>query len=211
VKKPSIVKLDLKGMPCPGPVVETRNALLRLEKDVQDVHLTVVVDNQAASLNVTRFAESLNCTVSRTEVADGTFILDIFRSSGSDCELPEAASEPAAAGSSDRYILYIDSSRMGRGDERLGRILLKAFLKTLSELESLPQTIIFVNEGVHLTTVDSPEIATIKALEDGGCAVLVCGTCLDFYHLKDKLGVGQVSNMFEIAAFLTGPDQVVRP
>ena len=211
MNKPSVVKLDLKGMPCPGPVVETRNAILRLEKEAQDVRLTVVVDNQAASLNVTRFAKSLNCTVTRTAAADGSSILDIYRGPSGGCELPEAAPEPADASGSDGYILYIDSLKMGRGDEKLGRILMKAFLKTLAELESLPQKIIFVNEGVHLTTADSPEIATIRALEDSGCMVLVCGTCLDFYHLKEKLGVGQVSNMFEIAALLTGPDKVVRP
>jgi selenium metabolism protein YedF len=87
---------------------------------------------------------------------------------------------------------------------------MKAFLKTLPELESLPKSIIFLNDGVFLTTSDSPEIETIKALETAGCTILVCGTCLDFYNLKDKLEVGQISNMFEIASLMTGSDKVVR-
>jgi selenium metabolism protein YedF len=205
--KLSVIELDLRGMACPGPVVETRNALLNLDEAAGNVLLTVQVDNQAACLNVTRFAESRNCAVSQETAADGTFILHITR--GLTCDLPITA--PSASESSGSYIIYIDSSRMGSGDERLGRILMKAFLKTLPELESLPKSIIFLNDGVLLTTTDSPEIATIKALEASGCTILVCGTCLDFYHLKDKLGVGQVSNMFEIATLMTGHDKVVRP
>ena len=31
-----------------------------------------------------------------------------------------------------------------------------------------------------------------------GVEVLVCGTCLDYFGLKDKVAVGTVSNMYEI-------------
>jgi len=70
---------------------------------------------------------------------------------------------------------------------------------------------IFVNRGVYLTTSGSAELETIKTLEREGTAILSCGTCLDFYHLKDKLEVGQMSNMFEIASLLLEADRVVAP
>ena len=202
----AVIDLDLRGKACPGPVVETRKAFLSLDKEAAEVIITVQLDNQAACVNVTRFAESQNFMVSQDADAEGTFTLTITR--GFSCELPPPDSPDSE--SANRYIVYIDSSNMGSGDEKLGRILMKAFLKTLPELESLPKSIIFLNDGVFLATSDSPEIESIKSLETAGCMILVCGTCLDFYHLKDKLAVGQISNMFEIATLMTGSDKVVR-
>ena len=204
-----VIDLDLKGKACPEPVIETRKVLSGLNQESKEVIITIQLDNRAACENVTRFAESQGFRVTREVSDDEIFTLTITR--GFNCELPtlnRPESENAAAENS--YLVYIDSAKMGCGDEKLGRILMKAFLKTLPELESLPQTIIFLNDGVFLTTSDSPELETLKNLEAAGCNILVCGTCLDFYNLKDKLEIGQVSNMFEIASLLTGPDKVVR-
>ncbi|MEA1921161.1 MAG: sulfurtransferase-like selenium metabolism protein YedF [Pseudomonadota bacterium] len=205
----TVIDLDLRGKACPGPVVETRKAFLSLDKEATEVIITVQLDNQAACANVTRFAESQNFMVSEEVDTEGMFTLTITR--GFSCELPPSESPKSPDSKTpNRYIVYIDSSNMGSGDEKLGHILMKAFLKTLPELKSLPKSIIFLNDGVFLTTTDSPEIETIKSLETSGCTILVCGTCLDFYNLKDKLGVGQISNMFEIASLMTGSDKVVR-
>ncbi len=109
------------------------------------------------------------------------------------------------------HLLYLDRDTMGEGDLKLGRLLLKAFLKTLPEIEEPPRKIILVNRGVFLATADSPEYETMKKLEESGYDILACGTCLDFYNLKEKLAVGRVSNMLEIAGLLCGPAKVVRP
>ena len=207
MSNPTVIDLDLKGKACPLPVVETRKAFLSLNKDSEEVMITVQLDNQAACANVTRFAESQNFMVSQETHPDGTFTLTITR--GFSCELPTP--DPPRTEPRSTYIVYVDNRCMGCGVEKLGGILMKAFLKTLPELNSLPKTIVFVNNGVFLTTTDSPELETIKSLETAGCTILVCGTCLDFYHLKERLTVGQVSNMFEIATLLTGPDKVVTP
>lgn len=207
MSNPTLIDLDLKGKACPLPVVETRKAFLSLDKNSEEAIITVQLDNQAACANVTRFAESQSFMVSRETHPDGTFTLTITK--GFNCELPTPS--PAPTERQKRYLVYIDNYCMGSGDEKLGRILMKAFLKTLPELESLPESIVFVNSGVFLTTTDSPELNTIKSLEGGGCNILVCGTCLDFYNLKEKQGVGQVSNMFEIATLLRGSDKVVMP
>ena len=207
MSNPAVINLDLKGKACPLPVVETRKTFLSLDKESDEVIITVQLDNQAACVNVTRFAESQGFMVSQETHPDETFTLTITK--GFTCELP--TSNPSVNERQNRYLVYIDNYCMGSGDEKLGRLLMKAFLKTLPELESLPESIVFVNSGVFLTTTDSPELETIKSLEDTGCTILVCGTCLDFYHLKEKQAVGQVSNMFEIATLLTGSDKVVTP
>ncbi len=205
----TVIDLDLKGKACPEPVIETRKALAALDREAKEIIVTVQLDNRAACENVTRFAESQDFMVTQEASEDDIFTLTITR--GFNCELPSPKRpETPDSATQDRYLLYIDKPEMGCGDEKLGRILMKAFLKTLPELESLPQTIIFLNQGVFLAVSDSPELETIKALEAAGCTILVCGTCLDFYNLKDQLQVGQVSNMFEIAGLLTGPDKVVR-
>ena len=207
MSNPAVIDLDLKGKACPLPVVETRKAFLSLEKNSDEAIITVQLDNQAACANVTRFAESQNFVVSQETHPDETFTLTITK--GFSCELPTPNS--SRSGQLSTYHIYIDNYCMGNGDEQLGRILMKAFLKTLPELDNLPTTLIFVNSGVFLTTTDSPELETIRSLETAGCTILVCGTCLDFYNLKKKLALGQVSNMFEITTLLTGSDKVVTP
>ncbi len=41
-------------------------------------------------------------------------------------------------------------------------------------------------------------VENVKKLEERGTEVLVCGACLNFYGLTDKLEAGEVSNMYEI-------------
>jgi len=206
MRNPIIIDLDLKGKTCPLPVVETRKAFLNLDKDADEVIITVLLDNFAASANVTRFAESQGFMVSQESHSDKTFTLTITR--GFSCDLQ--APDPFHSNLKNSYLLYIDNCCMGSGDEKLGSILMKAFLKTLPELDNLPETIIFVNSGVFLTTSESAELETIKSMESASSKILVCGTCLDFYHLKEKQAVGQISNMFEIATLLTTSAKVVR-
>ena len=38
----------------------------------------------------------------------------------------------------------------------------------------------------------------VRALAEAGCQVLSCGTCLSYYHLEDKLAVGEATNMYTI-------------
>lgn len=207
--KPIIIDLDLKGKTCPLPVVETRRAMQSVPAAADEVIITAEVDNSAAAANVSRFAESQSFTANREELDGGIFRITLTR--GYSCDLPAPESTSPADGLKSRYNLYLDGPCMARGDEKLGRILMKAFLKTLPELDGLPDSIICVNQGVFLALDDSPELDSLKSLAGAGCKVLVCGTCLDFYGIKDKLAVGQVSNMFEIAGLLCGPERVVKP
>jgi len=98
---------------------------------------------------------------------------------------------------------------MGRGDNELGHILMWAWFHTLGEVEPLLSTIVFLNSGVKLAAGGSPVLDDLQALGERGVEILTCGTCLGHYELKDKVAVGEVSNMYTIAETLLGAGKVV--
>ena len=100
---------------------------------------------------------------------------------------------------------------MGVGDDDLGSILAKALINTIKEVEPLPESILFYNGGVFLALKDSPVVQPLQELSDRGVKILVCGTCLDFYGKKAEVGVGIVSNMYDILQALTDAGHVVMP
>lgn len=95
-------------------------------------------------------------------------------------------------------VLLVGTDKLGSGDDKLGAALMKSYMYALTENDIKPKTMIFVNGGVKLTTEGSDVIESLKNLHANGVEVLSCGTCLDFYNLKDKLLVGEVSNMYTI-------------
>ncbi|OHB69887.1 MAG: hypothetical protein A2V70_02365 [Planctomycetes bacterium RBG_13_63_9] len=124
-------------------------------------------------------------------------------------EQPAPSCQAPAAGP--RVVAMVASDRFGEGEEELGRILMRAFIKTLKDVDPRPGKVIFANAGVRLTTEGSDLIDDIRALESGGVEIISCGTCLDYYRLLDKLQVGVASNMYEIASTLVQADRIVRP
>ena len=40
---------------------------------------------------------------------------------------------------------------------------------------------------------------------------MTCGTCLDYYGIKDKLAIGSVTNMYSIVETLQSAMNVIRP
>ncbi len=194
-------EIDCRGKACPEPVVITKKALERPERGP----LTIVVDEPSSCENVERFAVSQGCTVA-VEKKGKDFYLHIQK--GSLSVGKEASGEEEKARS---VVVYVNSNLLGTGDEALGGILMRAFLKTLQDLPAKPSRLIFINSGVRLTTEGSEVLETLSMLRDSGVDILSCGTCLDFYGLKEKLKVGRVSNMYEIAESLLGADRLVRP
>jgi selenium metabolism protein YedF len=109
-----------------------------------------------------------------------------------------------------KLVLTVPSQVMGRGDtEELGQILVRSFFHTLGEVEPLPDTIIFFNSGVKLVAEGSPVLEDLQALSERGIHILACGTCLGYFGLKEKIAVGEVSNMYTIAETLLGAERVV--
>jgi selenium metabolism protein YedF len=110
-----------------------------------------------------------------------------------------------------KVAVYINSQFMGVGDDALGAILMRSFLKTLLDMEIKPSRLILVNSGVRLATEGSEVLETLRSLSEKGIEILSCGTCLDFYGLKEKLKVGKISNMYDIAQSLLEADRLIRP
>jgi selenium metabolism protein YedF len=200
--------LDERGKACPLPVVETRRELL----GDATAGVRVIVDNRAAVENVSRLAQSMGRTV-RVEEKSGTeFHLVIAAAvARSGAQSGPAGAMPSAPPGGCGNVVLIGSTELGTGDAELGRTLMRMFVFTLKEVEPPPSAILFVNSGVRLTTEGSPLLDDIRELADRGVEVLSCGTCLDYYGLKEKLQVGKVTNMFQIVTLLSTADRLVRP
>ena len=191
--------VDARGLPCPQPVILTRNALV--DSDV----VTTIVDNETSQQNVTRMAEKAGCQVQAEKREDGIY-LNIARS---ETPQPETAAESAVTPATGPLVLTIPSEFMGRGDEELGRILIRGFFHTLGEVQPLPDMIIFLNSGVKLVVEGSPVLEDLRGLCDHGIQILACGTCLGHYELKDQIAIGEISNMYTIAETLLRAGKVV--
>jgi selenium metabolism protein YedF len=198
--------LDVRGKPCPQPVVAARKVLA----DESPAILRVIVDNPASAENVSRMARGLGRTVRRDREDEGE--IHVLVTSGPGTATPAAGpSRAVAPRQAVGNVVLISSAQLGDGERELGDILMRAFIKTLKEVEPAPQALLFVNSGVWLTTEGSPLLPDLRDLVASGSQVLSCGTCLDYYHLKEKLAVGIVTNMFEIVSLLSDSDRVLRP
>ena len=120
--------------------------------------------------------------------------------------VPVSYTHLSAKGAAEKKTVVVFSSdKMGEGEDALGEILIKSFLYTLTQAEKLPRTLLFYNKGAFLTCQDSPVLEDLKVLEKEGVQIYTCGTCLDYYKLKDKLAVGEVANMLSLIHIWTAP------
>ena len=123
-------------------------------------------------------------------------------------ETAEAACVPDAR---DNTVVVISSDKMGEGEEELGKVLIKGYIYALTQLETLPKTILFYNKGAYLTCEGSASLEDLKSLEAQGVEILTCGTCLNYYGITEKLQVGTVTNMYVIAETMAKAGKVVKP
>ncbi len=199
--------IDATGKACPQPVIMTKDALLSEEQ------ITVIVDNPISRDNVKRFAISQGCSVT-IEGKDNLFHLIITKGSQAISDIKTSEIIDCQICSTEKKggtLFYIASDQTGIGAEELGHILMRAFIKTIKDLDEKPEKIIFLNSGVRLSCKDSKVIEDLKELEKSGIEILSCGTCLDFYGMKQDLAVGTISNMYEILSALQDADKVIRP
>lgn len=212
------ITVNAMGDTCPIPVVKTRNAIKELKESGE---IEVLVDNEIAVQNLTKMAQQKGYKIHSEKIADGQFKANIkVEIAGSSSEDntqtgdPEAVEEQCLVTPSSNVkntVVAISAAVMGAGDDDLGTVLMKAFIYAISQQETLPKTILFYNGGAKLTCEDSPTLEDIKSLEAQGVEVLTCGTCLNHYGLSEKLKIGGVSNMYEIAEKMTQADLIVKP
>lgn len=187
------LQIDAIGKACPMPVILVKKALDGGENDV-----TIQVDNQAAVGNLTRLAESQGMTAD-AQPQGNHFSVHITgeRIPGPEpepvCDLPT----PSVAGDT----FFIGKDFVGDGDRELGKSLMKMFLYTLSQSDTPPRCLLFMNSGVMLPAGEEPQVLeSLRELEGKGCEILVCGTCLNFFGLTEQCKIGLVSNMYDIVS-----------
>jgi len=191
-----MVKVDAIGQVCPVPIIMTKNAL----KDIEEGQVEVSVDNRISLENLQKMSKEMGYDYIVEESGDiFKIVINKMRES---VELRE---------SEENTVVVIDSLHMGKGDVELGRILMKGFIYTLSEMEELPKTILFYNEGVKLAIEGAESLQDLKSLEERGVEILSCGTCLNFYGITEKLRVGSVTNMYTILERQMKATRVIKP
>ncbi len=204
------LKVDARGLACPQPVLRTKEVL---EKG-QPNEFVVLVDNLAAKENVCRFAASQGCTVHAIGLEQDQFEIIVCRGGAAEgAPQPESTTAPIVCTSSgfSQIVVYVGASCMGKGDDDLGRKLMRGFLRTWIDADSKPWRMIFINSGVELTTIDEEAVDALAMLQTKGVAILSSGTCLQHFGYEDKLRVGRSTNMYEVVDTLRQAYKVISP
>ena len=198
------VKVDAMGKQCPIPVVLAKKAL---EGMTVPGTLEVLVDNEVAVQNLSKLAASCQLPVRAEKTGEKRFSVTMEVSAPVQ-PAEETACAPDARGD---LVVAVGSNCMGNGEETLGKALMKGFLYAVSQLPALPKTILFYNSGAYLTCTESDSLEDLKFMEAQGVEIRTCGTCLDFYKLKETLAVGSITNMYAIAETLAAAGKVIKP
>lgn len=209
--------VDARGLACPLPVVNAKKAVGEFQEDGV---LRVLVDNEIAVQNLQKFASQKGLQAAGEKKGEKEYEVTIQVVKGG---AAAPAPVPAAEGEEEEAIACSPDSRkkglvavlsanvMGGGEEKLGRALMKAFVFALTKQDMLPETIVCYNSGAYLTCEGSDSLEDFKALEAEGVNIMTCGTCLDFYGIKDTLAVGTVTNMYDIVETMENAKSVIRP
>jgi len=187
--------IDARGLNCPEPVILTKRAM---EADGK-TQLTTIVDNDAARENVSKLALSQGYELEVEQQGEHYYL---HLTPGQPQCGADTVGEPAVT-------ILVKSNLFGQGEPELGQVLMKSFLFSLNELDGQVAHLLFMNSGVRLTTEGSPVLEHLQVLEQKGVEILSCGTCLDYYQLKDKLAVGRVTNMYTAMEMLTGAERAI--
>ncbi len=188
--------IDARGLACPQPVILTKKAL-----EAND-DLIVLVDDTAARENVKRLAINMGFVVEE-EQQGGETRIRINKVSA--CTRAQGAITPQGP-----VVVVIASNTMGRGEDVLGGVLMKSFLHTLTEAGPMPDTMILFNTGVKLAVKGSEVLDDLESLANAGVNILACGTCLNYFSLKENLIVGVVSNMYDISQTMLTAGRIVQ-
>lgn len=199
-----MITVNAMGDSCPIPVIKTKKAMQALTGPET---IEVLVDNEIAVQNVTKMASSSGGKVTSEKLGEKEYKVTIAMGGAAD-DAEETACIPDAR---DNMVVVVSSDRMGSGNDELGKVLIKGFIYAITQLDKLPKTMLFYNGGATLTCEGSDSLEDLKSLEAQGVNIMTCGTCLDYYGMKEKLAVGSVTNMYVIAETMAGADKIIRP
>ncbi|MDR3630968.1 MAG: sulfurtransferase-like selenium metabolism protein YedF [Desulfocapsaceae bacterium] len=201
------IVIDARGTVCPKPLILTRK---QLQETPPAETFVLLVDNDTSKENVERFLSDNRIMFQTSRQGDTSSIL--ITKPLEELDHPEAEDFCRPAGGlSGRHVYCFTGDQMGSGPAELGQILIQACINTIREVEPRPAALVFYNSGVRLTTDDSPVLQALQALEKSGVSILVCGTCANFFQIKEQVSVGSISNMYTILETLSRAGHVISP
>ena len=202
-----MVTVNAMGDKCPVPVIKTKKAFDALTAPET---IEVLVDNETAVANVTKMAQSTGATVTQEKLGEDEYKVTIQALSGEGTQTAPAGAVCDCVPTGDTVVV-ISSDKMGSGNDELGKVLIKGCIFAITQLEELPKKMIFYNGGAKITCEGSDSLEDLKNLESQGVEIVTCGTCLDYYGMKDKLAVGTVTNMYDIVESMNNAGKIVKP
>lgn len=192
------MRINCKDLDCPDPVIRTKKALESLG---DDAILEIELNSVSSVENCKRFGESQSCEV-RIEVNGDETLMTLIKGYPCDVVAQEKPKSNTVA-----KTIFIKTESIGNGE--LGKKLMNGFLKTTLELDTLPKNIIFVNEGVKLTTQPSEIVDSLIALESKGVEIYSCGLCMNHFEIPpESLLVGHIGNAYDTMRMLMETDVV---
>lgn len=192
------IEVDARGLACPKPVINTKKELDKIEQGI----VIAIVDNEIAKQNILKLANSLNCEANIIKEEQDLISIEIKK--GENVIIERQKQEEL-----EDKCIFISSNKMGNGNDELGEVLMKGFIYTLTESKPYPKHILLVNSGVKLSTENHDTVGNLKILEEAGVEILSCGTCLDYYGLKESLKLGSVTNMYTIVDIMKNSSQTI--
>lgn len=201
-------KVDALGKPCPIPVIEAKKVL----SDEATEGVQVKVDNSVAVQNLEKMAHGYGYGFSYNELAKDNFEVYITKdgkgvpiSSDSEAEVSCTCESTGA----EKLVVTLSKNAMGEGSDELGEILVKGFLYSLTELPTPPESVLFFNSGVYLTSEGANTLEDLKKLEEKGTKILSCGTCINYFNLSKTPAVGVVTDMYGITEKMVAATKLI--
>ncbi len=212
-------QVDLRGLICPEPVLRTK----RLLDDASIDKVEALVDGEVNVNNLNRLARSLKMQFASAP-RDENFVVTIERrksatdagsaaapTSGHAHADPVSMKASSTSQTQVGNVVFLGKDKFGDGDAEFSTTLLNMFLQTMFESGQRPRALLMANTGVRLMTPDSPALKVLNDFKEAGCDVLACGLCVEFYGLKGKIPVEQITNMFAICEYMFAADKVISP
>jgi tRNA 2-thiouridine synthesizing protein A len=198
----NVIEVNAIGKPCPQPVVMTKKALSEAGK----AGVVVFVDNEAARDNVVKMAEKGGRKVTAYRKTKKGFKVEIKKSFLPEKKKPGNTKKVL---SKEKIVYLFESDFIGTNRE-LGKVLSNGFLNAIEELPERKSSIVLISKGVKLAIKKSYVLNRLKSLEEKGFDILICGTCLDYFKIREKVDVGKISNALEIMECMTEADKVIK-
>ncbi len=203
-----MIKVNAIGDTCPIPVVKTKNAIKEMGGTGT---VEVLVDNEIAVQNLTKMANQKGYQIVSKKLKEHKYQSLITVGEGAPEEAVEEEAYCIPDSRAKKTVVVIDSNLMGRGNDELGKVLMKGFIYALTQQDVLPSKVVFYNGGATLTCEGSDSLEDLQSLEAQGVEIVTCGTCLNYYGMTDNLKVGSVTNMYDICEAMVTADLIVKP